>query len=117
MKARILLGTLSSVAFVALLLRGVNLGDLLQHILSLNVLFLIPAMGVYFLGVWLRSIRWRRLLEPVADVPTSRLFAVELIGFGVNNVMPIRVGELVRAWLLTRSHGVRRGRHDRLDCR
>jgi len=106
-KARILLGVLSSVAFVALLLRGVNLGDLLRHILSLNVLFLIPAMAVYFLGVWLRSIRWRRLLEPVADVPTSRLFAVELIGFGVNNVMPVRVGELVRAWLLTRSHGVR----------
>lgn len=107
MKFRLLLGLAFSVGFMSLLLRGVNLEDLVQHILSLNVLYLIPAMAMYFVGVWLRAIRWRRLLEPVADVPTSRLNAVELIGFGVNNVMPVRAGEIVRAWLLMRSHGVR----------
>jgi uncharacterized protein (TIRG00374 family) len=107
MRIRFLLGLLCSVAFVFLFLRGVSPGDLLQHILSLNVLYIVPAMAMYFLGVWLRAMRWRRILEPVGDVPTVRLNAVELIGFGVNNVMPVRAGELVRAWLLMRSHGVR----------
>jgi uncharacterized protein (TIRG00374 family) len=107
MRIRLILGLLSSVAFVFLLLRGVNPGELLRHILALNVLYIVPAMGMYFLGVWLRAVRWRRILGPVADVPTSRLNAVELMGFGVNNVMPIRAGELVRAWLLMHSHGVR----------
>jgi glycosyltransferase 2 family protein len=107
MRIRLLLGLLSSVAFVFLLLRGVNPNELLQHILSVNVLYIVPAMAMYFLGVWLRAVRWRRILEPVADVPTLRLNAVELMGFGVNNVMPVRAGELVRAWLLMRSHGVR----------
>ncbi|MFN0069995.1 MAG: lysylphosphatidylglycerol synthase transmembrane domain-containing protein [Chloroflexota bacterium] len=106
MKARLVLGLLSSVAFVALLLRGVNLGDLLQHILSLNVLFILPAMAAYFLGVWLRALRWQRLLEPVAAVSARRLNVVELIGFGVNNVLPVRLGEVLRAWLVLRSHGV-----------
>ena len=107
MRVRLLIGFLCSVAFVFLLLRGVNPTELLQHILSLNVLYIVPAMAMYFLGVWIRAMRWRRLLEPVANVPTSRLNAVELMGFGVNNVMPVRAGELVRAWLLMRSHGVR----------
>lgn len=107
MRARVLLGLISSVGFVFLLLRGVNMGDLLQHILSLNAVFIIPALLAYFVGVWLRAMRWRRLLRSVGDVPTSRLNVVELIGFGVNNVMPVRLGEPLRAWLLMRSHGVR----------
>jgi uncharacterized protein (TIRG00374 family) len=43
---------------------------------------------------------------PFAAVPTARLANVILIGFTVNNVLPLRLGELVRTFAVRRSHGV-----------
>jgi uncharacterized protein (TIRG00374 family) len=71
-----------------------------------NFALLIPATAVYFVGVWLRAARWRLLVAPFADIPTSRLFRVIVIGFAVNNLLPFRLGELVRTFLLRRSHSV-----------
>src|SRR6185369_215755 len=41
-----------------------------------------------------------------ADVPSLRLSNVILIGFTVNNILPLRLGEVVRTIALRRSHGV-----------
>jgi uncharacterized protein (TIRG00374 family) len=45
-------------------------------------------------------------MAPFASVSTWRLFQVILIGFAVNNVLPLRLGELVRTFLLRRSDNV-----------
>lgn len=69
-------------------------------------MYIVPALAIYFVGVWLRALRWHFLMSPFANVPSSRLFSTVLIGFAVNNVLPLRLGELVRTWVLRRSHGV-----------
>ncbi len=48
----------------------------------------------------MRTIRWRLLLAPIRKVSTLRLYPVVLIGLMTNNVAPLRVGELVRAYLV-----------------
>jgi uncharacterized protein (TIRG00374 family) len=58
------------------------------------------AVPLYFVGFWIRTIRWRLLMRPVKDASTARLYPVVLIGLMANNVMPARVGELVRAYLV-----------------
>src|SRR5689334_3663601 len=68
---------------------------------SANWLMLAPAIGLYFVGVWLRSARWRLLL-PAHTVNTSTLFRTLLVGFTVNNLLPLRMGEVARAYLLAR---------------
>jgi uncharacterized protein (TIRG00374 family) len=73
---------------------------------DVSVLPLFPATAIYFLGVWLRAVRWKRLMTPFAEVPTSRLFRVIVIGFAVNNLLPFRLGEVVRTFLLRHSNGV-----------
>ncbi|MFN8522037.1 MAG: lysylphosphatidylglycerol synthase transmembrane domain-containing protein [Chloroflexota bacterium] len=64
------------------------------------------AVVVYGGAVWLRAARWHHLVRPFADVPTGRLFAVMMIGFSVNNVLPFRLGEVVRTVLVHASHQV-----------
>jgi uncharacterized protein (TIRG00374 family) len=63
---------------------------------------------VYFgtLGVfaWFRSVRWRFLLRGVADVPKKRLFVVSSIGFAAILLVPFRLGEFVRPYMI-RSKG------------
>jgi glycosyltransferase 2 family protein len=63
------------------------------------------AIGLYFAGVWFRSMRWRLLL-PQQNVPTTTLFRTLVVGFTANNVLPVRMGEVARAYLLARWAGV-----------
>ena len=106
MNARSLLGLLFSVALLGFFFWTTDVRSMGTPIREANFLFVLPAIGVYFVGVWLRAARWRLLMAPFAAVPTARLFRVILIGFAVNNVLPLRLGEIVRTFLLRRSHGV-----------
>jgi hypothetical protein len=47
-----------------------------------------------------RAVRWRFLLRAVVDVPKRRLLAVSWIGFGAILVLPFRLGEFVRPYML-----------------
>src|SRR5207245_6866228 len=55
------------------------------------------ALAIYIVDFLLRSKRWSILIEPVRRTPASDLFWVMIIGFFANNVLPLRMGELVRA--------------------
>lgn len=98
---RIWLGLGVSLFFLAWALRQV--GDLSTMGLALrdaNYLYLIPALAVYFFGVWLRAARWHYLLRPLRALPVGQLFSVVVIGYMANDVLPARLGELVRAYVL-----------------
>jgi glycosyltransferase 2 family protein len=49
---------------------------------------------------WFRSVRWRFLLRGVAEVPKMRLLAVSAVGFAAILLMPFRIGEFVRPYLI-----------------
>jgi len=61
-------------------------------------------LGLYFviaLGMtWFRSVRWRFLLRPIIEVPKRRLFAVSCAGFAAILLLPFRLGELARPYML-----------------
>ena len=49
---------------------------------------------------WFRSVRWRFLLRGVAEVPKRRLFEVSCVGFAAILLMPFRIGEIVRPYMI-----------------
>ncbi|MFN8634712.1 MAG: lysylphosphatidylglycerol synthase transmembrane domain-containing protein [Chloroflexota bacterium] len=106
MKAKSLVGIAISLILLWLFFRNQEWDKLRDSLLDVQPLWIVPGIVVYFAGIWLRGIRWRLLMLPFAKVPDSRLASVILIGFTVNNVLPLRLGELVRTFVLRRSHGV-----------
>jgi uncharacterized protein (TIRG00374 family) len=64
--------------------------------------FSVPA---HLVNLWLRALRWRHFTEPVAQVERGTLFRGQAIGFMANNVFPLRVGEVLRAWYVAREAG------------
>jgi glycosyltransferase 2 family protein len=61
----------------------------------------LPAYVMTLLAMtWFRSVRWRFLLRSIAEVPRGRLFAVSCIGFAAILLMPFRIGEFVRPYLI-----------------
>lgn len=59
----------------------------------------------YVAVVYLRALRWRHLTDPVQEMPTGPLFRAVAVGFMANNLFPLRMGEVVRAWHLGRETG------------
>jgi hypothetical protein len=63
---------------------------------------------ILFAMTWFRSVRWRFLLRSMAEVPKKRLLAVSCIGFLAILVMPFRIGEIVRPYMVRTRPSLRR---------
>lgn len=106
---RVLVGIAISAVFLLLAFRGQDLGEIRESLSQTSLWWVIPALAIYALGVYLRAIRWRILLRPVAPNATSRqLFPIVIIGFMANNVLPLRAGEIVRSVVVGRDFNVRK---------
>ena len=106
---RIGLGIAISAFFLILAFRGQDFGEILDSLRETNLWWAIPALGLYFSGVYLRAVRWRILLRPIAPHATSRqLFPIVVIGFMANNLLPLRAGEIVRSVVIGREFKVRK---------
>jgi uncharacterized protein (TIRG00374 family) len=70
---------------------------------------LLPLLGLsvpaHLLNIWLRGLRWRHLAERVADIPRGTFVRGQAVGFMANNVFPLRIGEVLRAWYVARESG------------
>ena len=99
-------GTLGIVLSVALLwwtLRDVKVAEVWSVLRASNLPLLLAAAGIATMTFPLRARRWKVILEPVdPDVPFAPLWRSTTVGMMVNNVIPARVGELARAFSLTR---------------
>ena len=95
-----------TIFFLLLLAYNVNLTDIATSLAEANYLYAVPAVGIYFVAVYFRAIRWRFLLSPLASIPANRLYPVVVIGYMANNLMPARLGEIVRSYYLARREKV-----------
>ena len=87
--------------------RGVDLTNLWGHLTSANPRYLGTAVCLTFLSYCLRGLRWRHLF-PDGRITWWDSVRVLVLGFFMNNILPARVGELVRAHLGARRFGFKR---------
>lgn len=100
------LGVLISIVFIWFALRGLHLDEFWDSVKQANYIWLVPGIGVYFVGVWVRAWRWHYLLGPIKKIPTKTMFPITAIGYMGNNIYPARAGEALRAVILKRKEGV-----------
>ena len=86
------LGVLISILFIWLSVRGLKLNEFWGAVKQANYFWLIPGIGVYFIGVWVRAWRWHYLLKPIKEIPTKNMFPITTIGYMGNNIYPARAG-------------------------
>jgi hypothetical protein len=103
MNWRGVLGIALSAAFLYWALHDIDPAEVMRHLRQSNLWLLLASAACATLMFPLRAIRWRVILEPVLpDVRFGPLWRAVCIGMMVNNVVPARVGELARAYALTR---------------
>ena len=84
----------------------VDLDEIRDALSQANYFFVIPAIALYFVAVYFRALRWRYLLSPLGSISLTRLYPVVVIGYMANNLLPARLGELVRSYYLARRQRV-----------
>ncbi len=101
-------GIIISIVLLWLVLRGLDLRQTWAALSNTNYWYLAPAVFVYFLGVAIRGLRWQRLLLPVERIPARQAIALLIVGYTVNNIVPARMGDVMRVFLLARETGIRK---------
>lgn len=70
--------------------------------------WLIAGVAAYWVALALRSWRWGILLAPVRRLAFGQVFYGLLVGYAANNLLPARLGELVRADFVGRRYQISR---------
>jgi len=121
-------GFVISFVFLGLVILNHDLGQLLHGVLSwdtgkiLNPELHLSEIGRVFRQVdpfplvvatvislflfVIRSIRWHYLLLPKVRIGFFPLFSATMIGFMANNILPARIGEFVRAYVLSKKEDI-----------
>ena len=106
MKKKSLIGVVISASLLFLVFRNVDITEFKRAMREADYLYVIPAVILTLLSLWIRALRWRYLLLPVKSIRIGRLYSATMIGFMANNLLPARLGELVRAYVLGNKENV-----------
>ena len=107
MKWRYWLGLLISLLCLWWALEGVSWNAVWVALRSAHrELLAASALGSIVIGVLLRALRWRIFFPPEPRLRGGALVTATGIGLMANNVLPARVGEFVRAYVLGRRSAV-----------
>ena len=105
---RAVVGIAISVVALALVLQSVDVGRTVDVLRGADLRWVAFGAALSTADLAFRGLRWQRLIRPIAAVAYLPMFAYLLIGYAANNVLPARLGELVRSHYLGDREGVSR---------
>lgn len=96
-----------AIAGLALFLtfRNVSFEAIYQSIRDLEVQYLPLAVVLFFSSFAVRVHRWHYLCRTIRPIPPRRFYSPMMIGF-MGNLLPLRAGEFIRAYLLGKREGI-----------
>ncbi|MBW2414341.1 MAG: flippase-like domain-containing protein [Deltaproteobacteria bacterium] len=106
---RIWLGLGITVAAIAWTVRGVDFSLVVQSLRTARLFPLVFVAIAQVLGLWVRALRWRHMTDSLTDepIPVVILYRATAVGFMAINLLPFRLGELVRPWFLSQEADIR----------
>ena len=104
---RELVSTIIPVALIAFFARNVNWGEAITALRGSDPLYVLAALGVYYLSFPVRAVRWARLLrEGGHHIEGRDLLRILMLGWFVNCLVPAKLGDLYRSYLVKRRFGI-----------
>lgn len=106
---KVCLGSAISLGMILVVARGLDWGEVWTNIRDIPLQNLCIALILFLMSNFARAYRWK-LLFFNARISVVRLFLIENIGLGVNNLVPLRIAsEVTQLALLTLRDNIERG--------
>jgi uncharacterized protein (TIRG00374 family) len=95
------------IVLIAFNLRELDIQELINTILAANPVLLLAAFVIYYIGFPLRGFRWQRLLRSAGtEISLRDSTEIIFISWLVNCLVPAKLGDVYRAWLLKANYVV-----------
>lgn len=99
-KVRLLIGSLISLVLLGWVIWTTDWAEVWFELTQANPWFLIASVVSVAAGIYLRTWRWMMMLEPeVPNRPYWALFDIVNLGYLANNILPARLGDVLRSYL------------------
>jgi uncharacterized protein (TIRG00374 family) len=105
-KGRTILGFAISALFLYLAVRNVEWGMVLSGLKDIDLIYFVLTIVCLFVSIFFRALLWKNLLRFKKKVSLLHAFEAIIIGYMGNNVLPFRMGELVRAYAMSKKEGL-----------
>lgn len=105
---RLLVRLIISGGLVGFLVWRVDLAEALETLPDVNYLYALPALALFTVSKLIFAVRWRVMLTRLGRPPVDSLFGTLLVSNMANNVLPFRLGDLVRVQVPAQRHGIAR---------
>lgn len=89
-----------TVGALYLAFRGLRWSEVGDALAEANVGLLALALVLMVASLYVRALRWSVLFDPRRDLRRGSLFGAMSAGYAINNVLPVRIGEVARAYLI-----------------
>lgn len=102
-----LFSILVSIVCLWLFVRNIEWSLLGNALKNANYWPIIPTIILNILFYVIRAFRWQGLLSHIKTISITNLISITCIGFLANNILPARVGEVLRPFLLCKKENIR----------
>ena len=106
MNLRTVVVSLLALVLVGWFLQHANLADVWAEVRQARGDLLFLGFLFVMMTYWARAIRWQYLLTPVGPTRFRTVFRTTVIGFAALAILPARVGDVLRPYLLARREGL-----------
>ena len=107
---RLVVRIVASVALLALLLWRIDLEEAGRALRYANYVYVIPGLLLFSIAKLLVAQRWRVMMSTFADLPLPPLFGILLVSNLANNIVPARIGDLIRVQVPAQRYEMSRAR-------
>ncbi len=99
-------GLAVSVIAVVYAFWGINWHTVSEQIRYIHLAWYSSTMVLMVLSIYVRALRWKYIIKPLGQTRVYPLYKSVMIGYFGNNVLPFRLGELLRAYVAARFTGI-----------
>ncbi len=100
------IGLAVSAGSLFLALRGLRWAEVADAMVGANYGLLLLAIAVLLVSFYLRALRWAVLFDNDKRMRTGSLLGAINIGYAFNNLLPLRLGEFARAYVIRETESV-----------
>lgn len=102
------MGCLISLILIYLCVRNIDFKQSVSLLKNADVFLIFIGVIVYVISYIFRGFRWSYILIPLKKVKLFKSFYYLVFGFFMNNILPLRLGEFVRAIVAGKKLGISR---------
>ena len=95
-----------SLFFVVLVLYKIDFKKTSEALETADYLYLPLAVLLTIVTNIIRTYRWRFIINPIKHISTLSLFSGVAIGYMANNLLPARLGEFIRAYIMGKKEDI-----------